>query len=645
MVKIDLKNNRQNTKTKNGILGVWMSFFILCFAMPIYAQDVSFKANVDKDRTALNEPVELNLIVTGAQNAGNPELPALDGFEIVSTGSSSQYSFINGQMSASKNFTYILMPVKEGKLTISPAKIDINGKVLETEPINVEVVKGIQGSIPTTGNSAGTPHSTQTQTQVPALTQEGVQDRIFIKVTTDKDTVYIGQQITLVFKLYYRDVRIDNIQYNPPATKGFVTEPMGNQKEYRDVINGITYNVVELKTAVFPAKEGELTIEPAKFKCDVLVREQRGRMRRGGMYDDFFDGFFEDPFFGNYIRYPIDLMSDPVKITVKSLPAENKPDTFKGALGTYDFNAEVSPLSLKAGEPINIVMKVSGVGNISQVSEPVIKKLIGFKTYDSEVKTDITSRDPQITGKKVFQKIIIPHDENVKEIPEIEFSYFDPDENKFNTIKKGPFSIVVAPGIKKEAGIVEMVQERTQDEESKNAIKLLARDIQYIEQSPGRFTKRNVFWYKNIFLWIGIIVLPLLVLGISYMFVVHKTKLQSDKAYAKSVGAGKAMKQLFEEALRYKKENQTKEFYDSIAKALQKYISDKLNIPIGIVTAQALNELLSLKGIKRNNIDDIKNILNLCDLVRFGAHSATQEEVKQTIKDVERIIEILSKKL
>lgn len=599
------------------VYGLWFIVFML--SRNAFAQEVTFKATVDKDRVTLNDKIELTLTVTGAQDAGEPELPELDGLDVVSSGSSSQFSFINGQMSVSKNFTYILMPLKEGRLTIPPASITAGGKTLKTEPIDVEVVKGGQRAV------AAGPASTE---------KTGIKERIFIEVTTDKQSAYTGEQIAMTFRLYRRGVMIDNLQYTPPGTKGFVTESMGPQREYRDTVNGVVYDIVELKTAIFPATEGDLTIDPARLKCDLLVREQRQRRIRGGFFDDFFD----DPFFSSYVRYPIDLESEPVRIAVKPLPPENRSLSFKGAVGAYDLAVEASPQSLKAGEPINLVMKVSGSGNVTQVQEPVLKDLTGFKAYESEIRTEITGRDPRIAGSKVFQKIIIPQDETVHEIPLIEFSYFDPLTNQYHKIKKGPFPVTVAPAPKKDTGIVELIKEIAPEEEAKKQIKLLAKDIHFIKTSPGRFTRIERYWYMNIWLWVTIFAGPLLVLTTLTVYKGHKARMETDSAYAKARGAHKIARKLLQEAIGYQKENKPKEFYDACAKAIQKFISDKLNIPIGALSL----DLLTQKDI---DTTPIKNLLAASDMVRFGAHTATQQEMKEVIKEAERIIGILNKKL
>lgn len=610
------------------VYGLW---FMAIFASNlVHAQDIDFRASVDKNRITLDDQVELTLTVSGSQDVGAPQLPQMDGFQIISTGSSSQFSFINGKMSVSKSFTYILMPLKEGRLTIPPATIEVGGRTLKTESIEIEVVKGTR--VPQA------PAQPQAPPSVPPVTPSGLRDRIFIEVTTDKQTGHIGEQITMTFRLYHRNVMIDNLEYTPPVTKDFVTEAMGPQREYRTVVNGVVYDVIELKTAIFPVTNGELTIEPARLRCDLLVRTHMRRPRHGDVFDDFFEDFFEEPFFGSYTRYPVELESQPIKLNINPLPNENKPDSFKGAVGRYDLQIEANPTSLKAGEPINLSMKISGAGNIAQVQEPVIKDLTGFKAYESEVKTDITGRDPQIAGIRTFQKIIIPQDENVKEIPVIEFSYFDPELNQYRTIKKGPIPITVAPASKKETEIVELIKELTPEEEVKKQVKLLAKDIQFIKTSLGRVNRLDQYWYKNKWLWVIIVLVPLWGIGFSYAYKTHRARLSQDIAYARARSAHKIARQLLSEAIRYQKENKPKEFYDAIAKAIQKFISNRLNIPIGAVTP----ELLITKGI---DIAPIKDLLETCDMVRFGSRSVTQQEMKMVIKDVERIIGMLSKKL
>ena len=607
------------------------------------SQDITFTSSVDRDNISINDRLPLTLIVTGAQDIGYPDLPVLDDFDILSSSSSSQFSFINGKMSSSKSFTYILIPLREGVLTIPSVTIKIGGKILKTEPISVTVVAATQ-PVPPPAQQAASPRQQAPPQPGPEAGIAGLKDRIFIEVSADKNTAYTGEQITLTFRLYHRGVMIDNLQYTPPVTTGFITESMGPQREYRDTVNGTVYDVIELKTALFPATAGNLAIEPAKLTCNLLLRKQRSQ-RRGDFYDSFFDDFFEDSFVGSYQRYPIELESNPVTVTVQTLPAQDKPAIFRGAVGKYDLNIEASPQTLKVGEPINLIMKVSGAGNITQVSEPVLRNLDYFKTYQSEIKTEITGRNPQIAGIKTFQKILIPQDQTITEVPVIEFCYFDPRQEQYRTIKKGPIPVTVQPAPKRDSTIVELIKELSPDDKSQQTIRLLAKDIQFIKKTPGRIIPAGKSWHQNFWLWIIIIVIPLTIFILTALYISRHTRLQEDRVYAKAKGARKTASLLLGEAIKYHRQDNAKEFYHVIAKTVQKFIGDRLNIPPGVVTTAALESLLIPRGVKPDIITSLQQLLDKCDIIRFGAYTVPAAEMKQTIKQTGHIIAVLGKRL
>ena len=605
----------------------------LSISTVVMAQDVSFVASVNKHTISINDRLELTLTVNGAQDMGSPELGDLEGFEVLSSGSSSKFSFVNGVMNASKSFVYTLLPLEEGEITIPSATIDVGGEAYETKPIVVTVTEGRQAQ--STQSKTTTSPTSKEQSVSPQ--EESLSDKIFIEVTVDKEEVFLGQQVVMIFRLYYRDLKFDALQYVPPVTKGFITESLGKQREDREIRNGIVYNIIELKTAIFPASVGELVIEPAKLKCDILLRSRRQGRSHGG--------FFADPFFDTYTRYPVEMESDPIKLSVMPLPQERKPDMFKGAIGTYDLSVTVDPESLPVGEPINIVMKISGAGNISGLSEPEIEDLNGFKTYNSEIKTNITSREREITGEKIFQNIIIPQNEEIKEIPRIHFSYFDLITRDYKTITKGPFPITVTPRINKDTEIVDIIKESLPAKESKDTITILARDIHYIKTAPGVFIENGGVWFKNIWLWIGIVLGPVLLLVISWVYQSHRLRMREDNVYAKAKGAYRQVQLFIKEAKVYERENDKKQYYSLVAKAIQTYISDRLNVPQGTITSNTVDNILKDKIKSRELRGEIKDILEECDMMRFGAVLDSKIDKIDVLKHVKRIIQQLEKKL
>ena len=182
---------------------------------------------------------------------------------------------------------------------------------------------------------------------------------------------------------------------------------------------------------------------------------------------------------------PFTLKSEPLKITVQALPLEGKPHDFSGAIGKYALQVEAKPTEVKVGEPITLTMQVTGRGNIETISLPKILGLDGFKTYDPQIKTDERG--------KSFEQVLIPEDESIKAVPEIRFSYFNPEDEQYHTIKKEKIPILVTPLASEEAlkivdlpGVAKTVKREK-----------LGRDILYIKDSMKGVQKGDSYLYQN----------------------------------------------------------------------------------------------------------------------------------------------------
>jgi len=126
---------------------------------------LTFLSSVDRTRVGLDDYLTLTVSVSGSDIGGisEPDLPALERFEIAGTNSSSssQYSLINGKMTSSKTIDYIytLRPRELGATAIDAATLKFKGQTYRTEPIGIEVIAGsVSGrSKPQTTARTGTP--------------------------------------------------------------------------------------------------------------------------------------------------------------------------------------------------------------------------------------------------------------------------------------------------------------------------------------------------------------------------------------------------------------------------------------------------------------------------------------------------------
>ena len=157
----------------------------------------------------------------------------------------------------------------------------------------------------------------------------------------------------------------------------------------------------------------------------------------GGLQDDFFDDFF-----GTYENQPIKVTASPISMKVIGLPEEGRPDSFSGAIGTFDLAVEAQPTAIAPGDPVTLTMSLSGNGNFDNVSAPLLSDTEGIKTY-----TPNSSFYPGNQGeqdRKVFEQALVITDAKIRQIPPAVFSYFDPLREQYQTLFSDPIQIQVS---------------------------------------------------------------------------------------------------------------------------------------------------------------------------------------------------------
>ena len=171
-----------------------------------------------------------------------------------------------------------------------------------------------------------------------------------------------------------------DIQYPQFDKTGFMVDDFEKPEQGSQVVNGVRYDTVEFKTNIYPNRLGDLTLGPVQIQGNVLYKT--GQNNPFNQDNDIFGADVFNSFFDSYATRPVTVTSQPIILHVSPLPQENRPNDFSGAIGQFDFQASVSPLQVKAGDPLTLKMDVKGSGNFKNLKMPVFQAA-GFKSYDA----------------------------------------------------------------------------------------------------------------------------------------------------------------------------------------------------------------------------------------------------------------------
>ncbi|MFN3781644.1 MAG: BatD family protein, partial [Candidatus Kapaibacteriota bacterium] len=276
----------------SGLVFVILNIFI-AFA------EYRFTATASSTEVSVGDQIQVTFTLNST-NGKNFQPPSFKGFTVLAGPSRSMSTqIINGQISSSMSFIYILLADSEGTFTIEPAKITVDGNVLSSNSLTIKVTK-VAGQQPKQQNSSTSEEKTLSQ-----QADEIIRNNLFIKLLVDKSQAYVGETIVATYKLYvHPDLNIVNINLpKMPSFNGFWTQDFGIKelKFSTEVINGIPFKVADLKQVVLiPQQKGNLTIDPMEieFIVRLLVRQQPQRRK----YRDPFDMLFDDPFFSTRYR-------------------------------------------------------------------------------------------------------------------------------------------------------------------------------------------------------------------------------------------------------------------------------------------------------------------------------------------------------
>lgn len=302
-----------NTHCKKRLAVVSISLLItsLWFAGVANAAVV---ASVDRSNVELNESFTFKVMVNTAIDI-EPDASALDAdFYIGNRSQLSNTTIVNGQISRSRTWTYVLMAKREGNLIIPPVIVGSE----QSEPVPVTILPS-SNSLP------------------------GEAD-IFVTAEVDHDESYVQAQVIYTVKVY-RAVATRQPRLSEPNISGVevLIEGAGEERSYDAVLNGKDYKVVERVYALFPQESGQISITPARFEARVL---RDGRITGRKIFE-----------------------SAAIDVVVNPIPPP--PDGFANAAWfparsvTLSEDWSRDPGNLPAGEPITRHITVTALGQLS----------------------------------------------------------------------------------------------------------------------------------------------------------------------------------------------------------------------------------------------------------------------------------------
>lgn len=584
----------------------FMKFYILSlllFASQIILAQIEFKTSVSKNKLGLNQRFRIEFTVN-KQGADNFEAPSFANFKVVGGPSSSvNQSWINGKASYEHSYIYIIEPKKEGEFIIPSATIEYNGKIIKSNSVKITVLKAVD--IPKDPNNP----------------MYIAQQNIHLVAEVSNLKPYVGEGIYVVYKLFVSE----NISVNDwrvsesPQYNGFWNQDIEvkgiNVKKGK--YNGKDYRYIVLKKAVLiPQRDGKLKIEPMKMDFSVGIPTGKG------------------DFFGNPITRNISYSSESTAkiVNVKVLPEKGKPLNFSGAVGEFEFKVAANKNVLKVNDAAQIKVVVSGRGNLKLFEIPKITTPAELEVYTPEHTEKVVTTLNGLRGSISDVYTVVPQFKGKYKIPEVTFSYFNPKERKYNTIKAEAIFVEVL-GAKELQSAISHSSPKKRVVASSNNFRFIVLNTTFKPKVKSQFLNSNEFYL--------LLLLPFLAIPIGIVIGKKRAERAGDVFGNKIRKASKLARKYLSEA---KKQLGNQEaFYIALEKALHNFLKAKLYIETSDISKEKISEILKSKNVRASIIKEFMDVLDGCDFARYTP--TTNVMMKQEFEKAKNVITKIDKYL
>ncbi len=579
---------------------------ILIFFIPLVALSQSFRATVD--RTVLEIGDRLTVTYSTDGDGSNFRAPKFNDFKLLMGPSQSQnIQIINGKISRSLSFSFVLEAIKEGKFTIPAATITADGKELTSNSVQVQVMPPSQAKLERMKKEKEQEQNTQKQ----AI--DLINENLKIEVQVDKTSAFIGEPVVATYRILMHP-QLAVLQLTPektPQLNGFWNQEIDIGKiEYNlQNTNNKTYQVAVIKKVIlFPQQSGKLTIDSYEFNTTVRLQIQGQRRQRNDPFDQFFDSFFDDFFNRSYKDFNTIVKSPSITINVKELP-KNAPLSFTNAVGSFKVNAWLDKSTTKTGEAVTYKLKLEGKGNFKLLTPPNLSLPSNIETYDPKIIDNTRNTGSNIEGNITYEYVLIPQTPGEYKIPRLEFTYFDLASKQYVTQSTEELTLKVVQGDNKNISIQGV---------NKEDIQYLNQDIDFIKTEIGNTS--GSFFLSSIH--ISLITLPLLSLLVIILVLKRKKEQLENQLSFRQTQARKIAKKRLSSSKKYLDNKQYDEFTEELNRAIWGFMSDKFAIEFSKLTRNNIEEYMIKNGLNNDLINETIELLDRAEFVRYAPHTS-----------------------
>jgi hypothetical protein len=428
-----------------------LAFILLCLGLTAFSSAQEVEISLDRNEIARGETVTLTIRIYEQRQGMQLDLtPLTSQFDVLGTRTSSQIRSVNGSVEAWTDYIVTLFPLEEGDLIIP--QLEING----TTTAAIEVTVTNEG-----------PRSNQSN------------EDLFLEIETNKESVYVQEQLLFTVRLYYTINGIRNPQFTELEMENSVIQLIGSPNQYEKLIDSQRYGVYEKRYVIFPQRSGPLEIP------DILFR---------GEVTDGSSNFV----FRNLNTRRVTAFIEGITIDVMERPAAVQRDGFWLPVSNLtlveSWSTDIN--NLKVGDSVVRTVTMTADGLDGAVLPPFSPtEIAGLNLYPDPAEIERTFVDGAIVGTRIETTSMVPTSSGNVEIPEISIPWWNINTNQLEATVIPATRLVIAT-VTGEVPAEQTVASTANLEELLSQLPVVDQDM-IDEQAEAEFIEVQAAWLNT----------------------------------------------------------------------------------------------------------------------------------------------------
>jgi len=595
------------SRSQQGLRYAYALLALLLWLAPAALAAATFTATLDRENVTVGESATLTLRFEGGEPKSVPVPPSLPNLHVAGGGRSQNISIVNGQYSASISQTFELTPNQPGEYVIPALSADVGGRMLTSQPLKLTAVKAPTSAADSSGDQLA-----------------------FFRLFVPKKEVYVGEILSVEFQVYVReglangeDILRGFDQYGgcPLKVEGVSIIKTAHAQRRRGRVGNSVYGVATLVTSLSPLKTGPITL--GSMDVPLTLQIPRPNQPRRDPFDPF----------GMFRRLQVEerrvsLSAEPVTLTALALPKEGVPATFNGAVGNFTMSVTAGPTNVAAGDPVTVKVALTGRGAFDSLALPE-QAWKDFKTYPPTTKVETTDA-LGLQGTKTFEQVVVPQSADIKALPPVVFSFFNPDRKRYQTLTQPSIPLVVRPGGSVPTPVVAASSRTAQDSPppTQDIVHIKPR-LGIVAQIAPPLVQQNWFLLLQaapLLTWLGALAWRRRAETLA-----NNPRLRRRRKVAHIVRQG--LQDLRRSAAEYKSDD----FFAALVHLLQEQLGECLDVPASAITEAVIEERLRPKGVAEATLTSLHELFQTCNLARYAPVKSSQE-LKAIIPKIEAVL-------